>query len=128
MPHDSRFPIHDSRPLVIFSPSCWTSTACARGSATFRQWHLSGPTAWGGSDSVYYVTLDFSGTKIYPGGQSAFKKEAQFRIAAPQDSSYFDAGNDWSFQGVSEDPSAPSPNANIPVYREGTLLRGNEPK
>jgi endoglucanase len=89
---------------------------------------LSGPTASGGSDSVYYVTLDFRGTKIYPGGQSAFKKEAQFRIAAPQDSSYFDPSNDWSFQGVSEDPSAPGPNANIPVYREGTLLRGNEPK
>ncbi|MFC1642180.1 glycoside hydrolase family 9 protein [Myxococcota bacterium] len=87
---------------------------------------LSGPTAFGGS--VYYVTVDFSGTVVYPGGQSAFKKEAQFRIAAPENSASFDPSNDWSYQGVSTDASTPAPAVNIPVYREGTLIYGKEPQ
>jgi endoglucanase len=88
---------------------------------------LAGPFAWNGSPTVYYVTLDFSGTVIYPGGQSAFKKEAQFRIAGPQDTAYFDPSNDWSFAGVAQDPSAPSQTAKIPVYRDGVLIAGQEP-
>ena len=88
---------------------------------------LSGPFALNGSQTIYYVTLDFSGTLVYPGGQSAFKKEAQFRIAGPQNTSYFDATNDWSFDGVSLDASAPAQTAKIPVYRDSTLIFGNEP-
>jgi hypothetical protein len=88
---------------------------------------LTGPFPWNASQTIYYVTLDFGGTLIYPGGQSAFKKDAQFRIAAPQNTSYFDASNDWSFEGVSPDESAPSQTVKIPVYREGTLIFGKEP-
>ncbi len=88
---------------------------------------LSGPFAWNGSRTIYYVTLDFSGTLIYPGGQSAFKKETQFRIAAPQNTSYFDPSNDWSFAGVSSDASTPSQTVRIPVYRDGTLIYGQAP-
>jgi len=88
---------------------------------------LTGPFAWNGSRTIYYVTLDFSGTLIYPGGQPFFKKEAQFRIAGPQNTSYFDPSNDWSFDGVSADASTPSQTAKIPVYRDGTLIYGVEP-
>jgi hypothetical protein len=88
---------------------------------------LSGPLAWNGSPTIYYVTLDFGGTILYPGGQSAFRKEAQFRIAGPQNTSYFDPTNDWSFGGVSADASAPAQTATIPVYRDGTLIYGKEP-
>jgi hypothetical protein len=88
---------------------------------------LSGPFAWNGSQTIYYVTVDFTGTLIYPGGQSAFKKEAQFRIAAPQNTSYFDTSNDWSFDGVSSDANTPAQTAKIPVYRGGTLIYGQEP-
>ncbi len=88
---------------------------------------LSGPFAWNGSQTIYYVTLDFTGTLIYPGGQSAFKKEAQFRIAAPQNTSYFDPSNDWSFDGVSSNANTPAQTAKIPVYRDGTLIYGQEP-
>jgi len=87
----------------------------------------SGPVAVHGSETVYAVTIDFGGTVIYPGGQSAFRKEAQFRIAGPQNTAYFDASNDWSFDGVSADPSAPAKTAKIPVYRDGDLLFGKEP-
>jgi endoglucanase len=88
---------------------------------------VSGPVAVNGSQTLYAVTLDFSGTVIYPGGQSAFKKEAQFRIAGPQNPSYFDASNDWSFADVSTDPTTPAKTAKIPVYRDGELLFGEEP-
>lgn len=88
---------------------------------------LAGPFPWHGSATFYYVTLDFSGTVIYPGGQSAFRKEAQFRIAGPQDTAYFDPSNDWSFEDVAQDPSAPAQTAKIPVYRDGVLLAGQEP-
>ncbi len=89
---------------------------------------LTGPFPYNGSDHVYYVTLDFDGTAVYPGGQPAFKKEAQFRIAGPQNSSYFDPTNDWSFSGASSDPSVPSQTTKLPVYREGTKIYGDEPE
>lgn len=88
---------------------------------------VSGPVPWNGSQTVYYVTVDFSGTLVYPGGQSAFKKEVQFRVAGPQNTSYFDPGNDWSFDGVSADPTAPTRVAKIPIYRDGALIAGTEP-
>jgi hypothetical protein len=88
---------------------------------------VSGPFAWNGSQAIYYVIVDFSGTVIYPGGQSAYKKEAQFRIAGPQNTSYFDPTNDWSFDGISADPSAPAETSKIPIYRDGVRLHGTEP-
>jgi endoglucanase len=88
---------------------------------------LDGPFPWKNSQTLYYVTLDFAGTLIYPGGQSAHKKEAQFRIAGPPNTSYFDAGNDWSFAGISAEPSTPSRNDRIPIYRDGIRVFGQEP-
>ncbi|MGD0835615.1 MAG: glycoside hydrolase family 9 protein [Polyangia bacterium] len=88
---------------------------------------LSGPFAQNGSPTIYYVTLDFTGTLIYPGGQSAFSKEAQFRISAPPNTTYFDPSNDWSFAGVAPQGSTPTENTRIPVYRDGVLLFGQEP-
>jgi hypothetical protein len=89
---------------------------------------VTGPFSFNGSSTIYYVVVDFSGTAVYPGGQSAFKKEAQFRISGPQDTSYFDASNDWSFADISASANAPVQVANIPVYRDGTLIFGNEPR
>lgn len=89
---------------------------------------VSGPFAWNGSATTYYVVVDFSGTLIYPGGQSASKKEAQFRIAGPQGTSTFDPSNDWSFDGISAEANAPAQTAKIPVYREGALIFGKEPQ
>ena len=73
------------------------------------------------------MTLDFTGTVIYPGGQSAFKKEVQFRIAAPANASTIDATHDWSFDGVSADPAAPATVHKIPIYRNGLRISGEEP-
>ena len=42
-------------------------------------------------------------TKIYPGGQSNYRKEVQFRIAS---SGAWDPTNDWSYTGVSTTPGS----------------------
>ena len=75
------------------------------------------------SGNIYYVTLDFSGTDIYPGGNDKYEKEVQFRIAAPSDATW-DHSNDHSFQGLT---TSLAKSENIPVYEDGVLLYGNEP-
>jgi len=75
--------------------------------------------------NIYYVTVDFTGTKIFPGGQSDYKKEVQFRISAPQGTSYFDSNNDFSFKGLKSDSIVKT--KYIPVYDKGKLIYGTEP-
>src|SRR6187455_360690 len=83
----------------------------------------SGPTLHAGS--VYYITVNCTGVKIYPGGQSNYRKEVQFRIAS---SGAWDPSNDWSFTGVGTTPgSTPVLVQRIPVYDNGVRVFGNEP-
>ena len=83
----------------------------------------TGPTLHSGS--TYYVTINCTGTKIYPGGQQHYRKEVQFRIAS---SGAWDPSNDWSFTGVSTTPgSTPVLVQRIPVYDNGVRLFGTEP-
>jgi endoglucanase len=83
----------------------------------------SGPTLQSGS--TYYITINCTGTKIYPGGQSNYRKEVQFRIAS---SGAWDPSNDWSYNGVSTTPgSTPVLVQRIPVYDNGTRVFGTEP-
>jgi endoglucanase len=83
----------------------------------------SAPTLHAGS--VYYITVNCTGTKIYPGGQPHFKKEVQFRIAS---SGAWDSSNDWSITGVSPTPGGtPALVQRIPLYDNGVRVFGNEP-
>jgi endoglucanase len=83
----------------------------------------TGPTLHAGS--VYYISVSCVGTKIYPGGQSNFKKEVQFRIAS---SGAWDPSNDWSITGVNTTPGGtPALVQRIPLYDNGTRVFGNEP-
>ncbi|WP_010248355.1 glycoside hydrolase family 48 protein [Acetivibrio cellulolyticus] len=75
--------------------------------------------------NIYYVTVDFSGTKIFPGGQSDYKKEVQFRIAAPEGTSYFDPKNDYSYKDLAANSTVKT--KYIPVYDNGILAFGTEP-
>ncbi len=93
---------------------------------------ISGPTLWDATNKVYYVTIDYSGLNLYPGGQSpASRREVQFRLSS--NSSNWNSANDFSFTGWNA--TYPYPNtgysyaANMPVY-EGTAnakLCGSEP-
>ncbi|WP_051624286.1 glycoside hydrolase family 9 protein [Clostridium akagii] len=89
---------------------------------------VSGLIPWNATKNIYYVNVDFTGTKIYPGGQSAYKKEIQFRMSAPQNVNVWDNSNDFSYIGINVTPGGqPVLAANIPVYNNGTKVYGNEP-
>ena len=77
------------------------------------------------SGNIYYINIAFKdGTSIFPGGQSEYAGEVQFRIAAPTGTGFWDAGNDFSAKGLT---STVAKTANIPVYDGTTRLFGNEP-
>ncbi|MCY9399216.1 glycoside hydrolase family 9 protein [Bacillus haynesii] len=73
---------------------------------------------------IYYTEVSFSGVMIYPGGQSAHKKEVQFRLSAPAGTSFWNPENDHSYQGLSQKLAK---TRYMPVYDDGRLVFGNEP-
>lgn len=82
-----------------------------------------GPTQQEGS--IYFVEIDCAGVKLYPGGQSAHKKEVQFRLTS---SGAWDASNDWSYAGIETKPGGtPVKAQHIVVYDDGTRVFGTEP-
>ena len=88
---------------------------------------VSGPFLWSGN--VYYVLVDYSGTKIFPGGRPDSEKMATVTISAP----VWDSSNDWSRQGLVGSPFTYEPvdetgkTSYVPVYDNGVLLWGIEP-
>jgi endoglucanase len=75
--------------------------------------------------NIFAVNLSCIGVKIYPGGQSATRKEIQFRIAS---SGAWNPTNDWSFTGVAPTPGAtPVRVDRVTVYDNGRLVWGQEP-
>lgn len=82
---------------------------------------------WDEAANIYYVNVDFTGTKIYPGGQSAYRKEVQFRIAAPAAVTWNNA-NDFSYSDLGGVTSGNTVKTSyIPVYDAGIKVFGNEP-
>lgn len=89
---------------------------------------VTGLHPWDVANNIYYVNADFTGTKIYPGGQPAFKKEIQFRIAAPMNTSVWDNNNDYSYKDIKGISSGNTVQSQyIPVYDNGVLVYGIEP-
>ncbi len=79
---------------------------------------------WNKSKNVYYVSIDFSGVKIYPGGQSAYKKEVQFRMSA----NGWDPDNDPSYKELKGTNGSELVRAvSVGLYEGGTLVFGSEP-
>ncbi|MDA3849979.1 MAG: glycoside hydrolase family 9 protein, partial [Spirochaetaceae bacterium] len=88
---------------------------------------VTGPIAYDASENIYYVLVDFAGTLIYPGGQSAYKKEVQFRIALPATATVWDNSNDYSYTGIGTSSNSPVEMTTIPAYDQGVLVYGEEP-
>lgn len=85
-----------------------------------------GVYCWNEKKHIYYVSIDFSGVKIYPGGQSAFKKEVQFRILS--NSGVWDPNNDPSYvELVGTNGSSMERAAHVGLYEGGKLVFGTEP-
>lgn len=81
---------------------------------------------WNEDKHIYYVSIDFSGAKIYPGGQSAYKKEVQFRITS--NSGAWDASNDPSYKElIGTNGSSEVRAVNMALYEGGELVFGTEP-
>ena len=79
---------------------------------------------WDKENGIYYVSIDFSGSKIYPGGQSAYKKEVQFRMAAGG----WNPNNDPSFAELAGTNGSELVRAkSLALYEGGTLVFGSEP-
>ncbi len=75
---------------------------------------VTGPTHEAGD--VYYVTVDCSGTDIAPSGQSAYRKEVQFRITS---AGVWDPSNDWSYPSTATTPGTTPVDAPHMVLLEG---------
>ncbi len=85
----------------------------------------SGASIHHDAGATYYVEVDCTGEKIYPGGQSEYRREVQFRILA---AGAWDPENDWSLGGIPETPgSAPEIATRITVYDDGVLIFGSPP-
>lgn len=79
---------------------------------------------WNKSKNIYYVSIDFGGVKIYPGGQSAYKKEVQFRMSADG----WDPNNDPSFKELKGSNGSELVRAvSVGLYDGGRLVFGTEP-
>lgn len=80
----------------------------------------SGPIKWDEA-GTYYYEFDWSERQIYG------DRELMFMLTAKQDSNYlthWDPGNDWSRDSLT---STYAVTKNIPVYREGVKIFGEEP-
>lgn len=79
---------------------------------------------WNKAKHIYYVSIDFSGVKIYPGGQSAYKKEVQFRMSATG----WNPDNDPSYvELVGTNGSELIRAGHVGLYEGGKLVFGTEP-
>lgn len=89
---------------------------------------VSGLLPYDEANHIYYINVDFTGTKIYPGGQSAYKKEVQFRIAAPTNTTFWSNTNDYSYTDLNGVVNGSVVKTSfIPVYDAGVLVYGKEP-
>lgn len=87
---------------------------------------VGGVMTWDEEKNLYYVSIDFSGTKIYPGGQDAHKKEVQFRINA--NGGAWDATNDPSYACIANGSQGSlTRGTTLAVYEGGKLVYGTEP-
>jgi endoglucanase len=76
------------------------------------------------SGNIYYVTIDFTGTKIYPGDMNTYKKDIQFQIGLSNGTpDNWSAANDFSFTGLTTSFAVAE---NIPVYDNGVPVFGQE--
>jgi endoglucanase len=76
--------------------------------------------------NIYYTVIDFSGTKIFPGGMNEYYKEIQFQIGLASNATVkWDQSNDYSAKGLSGAIFTTS--QYIPVYDQGVLVFGAEP-
>ncbi len=85
--------------------------------------NAAGLKVWDEDKNLYYLSVDFSGADIYPGGQDAYKKEIQVRLRNPK--GVWDNSNDPSYEGLQK--GSVSLATKLGLYEDGVLIFGSEP-
>ncbi|MDP4181084.1 MAG: glycoside hydrolase family 9 protein [Bacillota bacterium] len=89
---------------------------------------ISNLIPWDAAKNIYYINIDFTGVKMYPGGVNDFKKNVYFSVTFPVSGNVWDNTNDFSYQGLGASTSWEGSVAkNIPVYDNGVRVYGPEP-
>ena len=83
----------------------------------------AGLKVWDEDKHIYYLSVDFSDSVIYPGGQDKYKKEIQVRLRNPNGT--WDNSNDPSFKGMTKGGNAMLTSSAL--YENGKLVFGSEP-
>lgn len=84
-----------------------------------------GIVPWDEENHIYFVEIQFAGEPIYPGGQSSYRKEVQFRMTS---SSSWDNANDFSYQDIAGTNGGSTVSAtHMALYEDGELIFGSEP-
>ncbi|WP_229263594.1 glycoside hydrolase family 9 protein [Cohnella cholangitidis] len=84
--------------------------------------NITGLMQWSGT--VYYVSVDFTGTSLYPGDINKYRKQSTFTLTVPNGAPWNPA-NDPSYQGLGGGSHLKT--AYIPVYDNGAKAFGIEP-
>ncbi|MFG2037545.1 glycoside hydrolase family 9 protein [Dactylosporangium sp. NPDC048998] len=123
---------------LVYNKSAWPARALTQGSfryyftldgaTTPSQITLSsaynqcsaptGPTQLSGN--IYYVTVSCAGQTIAPAGQSAWRREVQFRITS---AGTWDPSNDWSLPGSTTQAA----NSRMTLFDGATKVWGDAP-
>ena len=82
-----------------------------------------GLKVWDEEKHIYYLSVDFSDSVIYPGGQDKYKKEIQVRLRNQKGT--WDNSNDPSFAGMTKGGNALLTASAL--YEDGKLIFGSEP-
>ncbi len=87
-----------------------------------------GVYSWDEEKNLYYVSVDFTGTKIYPGGQNTYKKEVQVRIRNSKNNGAWDNSNDPSYAALAGNNGSRNVRlTTCALYSGGQLIYGTEP-
>lgn len=78
---------------------------------------------------LYYVEVDFTGTRIAPGSGTSYRREVQFRMRVTNGlpGSIWNSLNDPSQSGLPTGGQAATFTPRIPVYESGSKLSGDLP-
>lgn len=89
---------------------------------------ISGLTRTLADTNVYFIEISFDGERIFPGGQSAFRREVQFRIGLSETrpQTIWDPANDPSYSGLTTMVDTAGQQS-IPAYENNVIVWGKEP-
>jgi endoglucanase len=82
-----------------------------------------GLQVWDEENHIYYLSIVFDGSKLYPGGQEEYKKEVQVRMTDSTGS--WDCTNDYSYEGLTTGTCIAG--TKLALYENGELVYGSEP-